>query len=367
MAQAQHADEAVDLLDPYRAGLPADPANDDTYGFWSDYAYVLHTARRLTRSVEALERAIAGSQARGDLAETFSTLSNLSGVKGNLGRLDEALRDAERAQRLGERLGDVGGVPAGSVAVHLGLLNGAGGRLGSALTHFDAALELFERAGHGTWVTIARNHQANLLLQLGQAARAQQALPPDDVSLHRPTRSRRLVIAARIAQVMQHDPRPLLDEALAILGEAGDPYGRLLAGIDLLPLEAPARAAEHAAALEGQAHRIEYLAVAVKARWYRIEALCRAGRNDEAAALAREALAGLQAVKPWDMYLPEAWSIAHRALAATGQMQAAGDVVRMAQAWIAAAANDLPAEYRDSFMHRNAVNRAMLAIPVTGG
>jgi hypothetical protein len=107
--------------------------------------------------------------------------------------------------------------------------------------------------------------------------------------------------------------------------------------------------------------------VAVKARWYRIEALCRAGRHDEAAALASQALAGLEAVKPWDMYLPEAWSIAQRAFTGAGHARAAGDVVRTAQAWIAAAANDLPPEFRDSFMRRNAVNRAMLAMPVTAG
>jgi tetratricopeptide (TPR) repeat protein len=252
------------------------------------------------------------------------------------------------------------------VAVHLGLLNAAGGRLGGALRHFDAAIALFERAGHGVWLTIARNHQANLLLQIGQVARAQQALPPDDAALHRPTRSRRFVIAARIARVMQHDPRPLLEEALSVLGEAGDPYGRLQASIDLLPLESAAQAAEHALDLEAEAHRIEYLAMAVKARWYRIEALCRAGRVDEAATQASQALAGLEAVKPWDMYLPEAWAIAQRAFAAAGHAGPANQVVRGAQAWIGAAANDLPPEYRDAFMHRNAVNRTLLTLPVTG-
>lgn len=364
LAQGQHADEAVELLEPYRTGLPADPASDDTYGFWSDYAYVLHTARRLSRSVEALERAIAGSRARGDLAETFSTLSNLSGVKGNLGRLDEALRDADSAQRLGERLGNVGGVPAGSVAVHLGLLNAASGRLGSALRHFDEALGLFEGAGHGTWLTIARNHRANLLLQLGQVARAQQALPPDDERLHRPTRSRRLVIAARIARAMQRDPRPLLDEAVALLGEAGDPYGHLLARIDLLALEPPEEAVEHAVQLELQAERIEYLAVAVKARWYRVEALCRAGKAAEAAALAAQALATLESVKPWDMYLPEAWVIAQRSFEAAGRLEAAQPVLRTARSWIAAAAGDLPPEYRDGFIERNPANRTLLAAAV---
>lgn len=366
LAQSGRADEAVSLLEPYRAGLSEDPGNDDTYAFWSDFSYVLHTARRLSRSVEALEHAIAGSQARGDLAETFSTLSNLSGVKGNLGRLDEALVDAERAQRLGERLGEVGGVPAGSVEIHLGLLHAAGGHLGQALRHFDAALAMFTQAGQGTWVTIASNHRANLMLQLGQITRAQQALSADDESVHRPTRSRRLVIASRIASALQHDPRPLLNEALMMLGEHGDPYGRLLAAIDGLHLAEPAEAEQQAGALEGEAERIEYLAVAVKARWYRIDALRRGGRLQQASQLAHQALAGLARVKPWDMYLPEAWWIAHRVFSDSGEAPAANSVLATAHAWIATALHDVPAEFHDSFTQRNLINRALLSMAVTG-
>jgi DNA-binding SARP family transcriptional activator len=365
LAQSQRADEAVALLEPYRAGLPDDAGDDDAYGYWSDFSYVLHTARRLGRSVQALERAIAGSEARGDLAETFSSLSNLSGLKGNLGRLDEALHDAERAQRLGARLGEVGGVPAGSVEIHLGLLHAAGGQLGRALGHFDAALALFAKAGQGTWASIAGNHRANLLLQLGQVTRAQQALPPEGATAHRPTCSRRLVIAARIAAALSHDPRPLLDEALAALGEPGDPYGRLLAAIDTLPLAEPGLAAARAEALEAAAEAIEYLALAAKARWYRIDALRRGGRVDEAATLARQALAALATVKPWDMYLPEAWWIAQRVFAAQGETAAADRALRRSHEWIAAAAREVPAAFRDSFLQRNPVNRTLLTLAVT--
>jgi DNA-binding SARP family transcriptional activator len=359
LAQAGRANEAVELLEPYRAGLPEDPGHDESYGFWSDFSYVLHTARRLSRSVEALERAIAGSQARGDLAETFSTLSNLSGVKGNLGRLDEALVDAERAQRLGERLGEVGGVPAGSVEIHLGLLHAASGHLGEALRHFDVALAMFAQAGQGTWTAITRNHRANLLLQLGQVTRAQQALPTDDETPHLLTRSRRLVIASRIAGALEHDPRPLLGEALALIGDRGDPYGRLIAAIDALRLADPAEAEAQARTLEAEAEQIEYLAVAVKARWYRIDALRRGGKLGQACTLASQALGALPRIKPWDMYLPEAWWIAHRVFSECGETPAATEVLATARAWITNALREVPAEFRDSFIERNPVNRAL--------
>src|SRR5207237_6176038 len=136
------------------------------------------------------------------------------------------------------------------------------------------------------------------------------------------TRSRRYIIAARIEEAAHHDPRPLLEHALAILGDAGDPYGKLLAEMDLLHLEEPAEAVRHALELEARAERIEYLSMASKARWYRVDMLRRAGRGEEASALARQALADLPHVRPWDMYLPEAWWIAHRAFGANGETQA---------------------------------------------
>jgi len=365
LAQGQRAEEAVDLLEPYQSGLSTDPADDDAYQYWSDFSYVLHSARRLGRCVAALERAIAGSEARGDLAETCSQLSNLSGVEGNLGRFDAAMADAERAQRLAGRLGDVGGVPAGSIEIHLGLLHAAGGRLGRALSHFDSAAEMFSKAGQGTWVMIARNHRANLFLLLGQPARARHALPLDDEAAHGPTRSRRCVIAARIEEAAQHDPRPLLAQALAILGDAGDPYGKLLAEMDLLRIEEPAAAVRHALALETQARRIEYLSMASKACWYRVDALRRAGRTGEASVLARQALAELAHVRPWDMYLPEAWWIAHRAFDASGETPAADAVLATARRWIAEAMSDVPPAFVDGFRQRNATNRALLTGPLT--
>jgi hypothetical protein len=362
LAQGQRADEAVALLEPYEAGLSDDIADDDVYQYWSDFAYVLHSARRLGRCVAALERAIAGSQSRGDFAEAYSLLSNLSGVKGNLGRFDEALADAERARRLGERLGSIEGVPAGSVEIHLGILSSAHGRLGTGLAHFDAAHAMFAKAGQGTWKMITGNHRANVLLLMGQFARARQALPADDEALHTPTRSRRLVIAARIEAAAQHDPRPLLAQAIAMLGENGDPYGKLLAEIDQLRLEEPAQAVRHALALEAQGRRIEYLSMASKACWYRVDALHRAGRIEEASALATQALADLARIRPWDMYLPEAWWIAHRALSANAEHEAADALLATARAWIAAAIEDLQSEYREAFTQRNPVNRALLTL-----
>jgi tetratricopeptide (TPR) repeat protein len=361
LAQAQRAAEAVALLEPYQTGLPDDPADDDTYRFWSDMAYALQAANQRARCAAALERAIAGGEARGDLAEVLTNLSNLSGVKGNLGRLDAALVDAQRAQRLSERLGDVAGIPAGALHIHLGLLSACSGRLGSALRHFDSAHELFVKAGQNTWVAVARNHRADVLLNLGQVARARQALPADDPALLRPTRARRLIVAARIERALGHSPLPLLTQSIAVLGDVGDPYMRLLAQIDALRAQEPAEAAEAALELEAHARRIEHLAVATKARWYRADALRRAGRIDDALALVRLARADFASTQPWDMYIAETWSIERRAALDAGDADAARGALRAALAWIEVALGDVPDEFRDSFRHRNPINDALLA------
>src|SRR5438067_792973 len=102
-----------------------------------------------------------------------------------------------------------------------------------------------------------------------------------------------------------------------------------------------------------------------KARWYRVDMLRRAGRSEEASALARQALAELPHVRPWDMYLPEAWWIAHRAFGANGETQAAEAVLVDARRWIAEAMRDVPQPFVDGFRQRNAVNQALLARPLT--
>jgi len=362
LAQAQRADEAVSLLEPYQAGLADDPGADEVYRFWSDFAYVLQLAQQRSRCADALERAIAGGQARGDFAEVMTNLSNLAGVKFNLGRVDAALVDAERARAMIERLGEVGGVPAASLEIHLGLLRAATGALGPALAHFNAACDLAARAGHGTWVMVAQNHRATTLLQIGQTARARQALPADDPAALTGVRARSLIIASRIERALEHSPLPLLERALVLLGDSGDPYTRLQAQIDSLRAQDGAQAALLGAALESSARRIEHLALACKARWYRVDALRRAGALDEALALANVALRAQSETQASDMYPPEAWWIAHQAFSAAGDRAASAAVLRTAVAWIEAAAADIPPEFVDSFRQRNPVNRALLTL-----
>jgi tetratricopeptide (TPR) repeat protein len=258
----------------------------------------------------------------------LTNLSNLSGVKGNLGRLDAALVDAQRAQRLSERLGDVAGIPAGALHIHLGLLSTCSGRLGSALRHFDAAHELFAKAGQNTWVAVARNHRADVLLHLGQVARARQALPADDTALLLQTRARRLIVASRIERVLGHSPLPLLTSRLRCSARSASRTCACRPRSMRCARRTRPKPPRRRSSSRPKRARIEHLAVATKARWYRADALRRAGRIDDAVALVRLARAEFATTQPWDMYIAETWAIERRACLDGGDADAARAALR---------------------------------------
>ena len=76
------------------------------------------------------------------------------------------------------------------------------------------------------WIAVASNHKAQFLLELGQFARARQALeyerPPID---H--VRARAATVAARIERALGHSGRTPIDNALALLGPGADPHVRM--------------------------------------------------------------------------------------------------------------------------------------------
>jgi hypothetical protein len=90
------------------------------------------------------------------------------------------------------------------------------------------------------------------------------------------------------------------------------------------------------------------------------QAALRAGREDLAAAHAQTALRMFEEVEPFELYRAEVWLVAARALRSR-QPALAASVVEQARAWVRATARErVPAEYRDSFLRHNPVNRELL-------
>jgi hypothetical protein len=176
----------------------------------------------------------------------------------------------------------------------------------------------------------------------------------------RATRGRRLLVEARLERAAGRSGRAKIQQAVDLLSE-GEPYMLLLAQLDATH-DMPAHdAAALCAGLQARAEEIEHFGVATKVQLLRANHLLRAGEAQAAAAAFHSAQPFDGAVGPWDMYLPEAWWIGFQIFDAAEQPSAALAALRSAVAWINDnALPEVPPEFQDGFLNRNAINRSIL-------
>ena len=230
-----------------------------------------------------------------------------------------------------------------------------------ALQRLDAALACFERDKQSLWTAVASNHKAQLLIELGQFARARHTLdyerPPVDM-----TWARRCNIAARIDRQLGQSGQPQMQLALTSLPAGADPHVRMHVLLDELDGHDPAAKAQRCEQVLQMATQLEFAGVVMKARLLHAHALSRSGQVEAAASEMRGIVPQIDDVQPSDLYLGEAWWIAAQVFEASGD----GDHALMALArgaqWVRRVAlPHVPEEFRDSFLQRNATNRALLA------
>jgi len=356
LAQQGRADEAEALLAPFEAEVTRGPVEQRGH-YWADLAYVLNSARRLRRTADALERAIECARELGDLAELATLTTNLATVHGNLGHAEQAHEAALRARALQVELGEADGPTGGVIESHVGLYAAQLGQYGGALQAFERAQAGFRRDGQALWIAVCANNLAAALIDLGQFARARKALdyaPPPVPHVA----ARGALLAARIARQLGSSPAGELRRA----ADAGPDYyiGALLElerAESLDPAEALACCEEVRRAAEAR----EYGGIAMKASLLAARAALQAGDIDSARAR-WDAVHALRArLQPADCYPPRADAIGRDILRAIGDEAGAAQRLAAAVAWIREVAlPHVPDGYRDSFLHRNPVNRALL-------
>ena len=361
LAQGGRAIEGLSVIEPFRELVEREGNAEQKGRFWADYAYVLNTARRLRDTAVALGRAIENARSLGDLAELATLTSNLATVKGNLGHVDEALDLAQRALGLQAQLGTTDGPTGGVVETYVGLYCGMVGRYREALERLDSAISRFQRDGQKLWIAVASNHKAQFLIELGQFARARQTLeyevPPVES-----VQARGGTVAARIDRALGQPGEPALRNALEILNRGGDPHVRMHALLDEAVRLEPQLAVTRCDEVMRMAGELEFVGVSMRAGLLRALALHRADQSAAAATLLRELLPRLDRVQPADMYLPDAWWIAAQAFDACGASDDATMAVAHGTRWIRQVARlHVPEAFRDSFLHRNPTNVALLA------
>jgi len=235
------------------------------------------------------------------------------------------------------------------------------GRYGEALELLDSALARFERDGQKTWIAVANNHKVCLLMQLGQFARARQALGYEVPSVES-VRARGVALAARLDRALGQADDGGLQRALDILQRGGDPHVRVQALLDEAERLDPAPAVARCDEVLRIAQSLEFGGVVVRAGLLRAQALHREGRSDESATELRAILPRLDKTVPADMYLPDAWWIAAEVFDACGASDEAVMALAQGTRWIKQVAlPHVPEAFHDSFLQRNPTNRALLA------
>lgn len=361
LAQAGRSAHALAIIEPYRALVEGDATAEQRGRFWADYAYVLNCARRLRDTGLALQQAIDNAKAIGDIAELATLTSNLATVQGNLGHIDDALALAQLSLALQAQLGATEGPEGAVVETYAGLYCAMAGRYSEALRHLESALACFVRDKQLVWIAVAANHKAQCLIDLGQFARAQQALAYEPPSLDH-VRARGATIAARLERAQGHSGHTQMQQALRSLTTGADPHVRMLVMLeDAIGSDAEAAVSRCDVVLE-QALQFEFAGVALKARLLRADALRRAGRNDEAAASMRKIAQQLDRLQPADLMVGQAWWLAAQVFDAAGDGGQALIALGQGAHWVRQIAlPHVPPEFRDSFLQRNLSIRALLA------
>jgi len=362
LANSRRAPQAVAMLQDARVGFEQSHELLQRYKFATDFGHALGQAGRWGEAIGVITSAIELSEQLGDVAEKIVNLTNLSGALAYVGRMAEAVVHGERSRALRDRVGIAVGAPMAHNDMTLGMLYVALGRYREALQAFEQAGTHFRAGGAPMWSAVNENHRALALLHLGQAARALKLLTPDD-TLPRSTRARRLTIRARAEQARGRSGAALLQAALELLGAEGSVALRIGAELDLARELAPDEAVALSRRLCAEAQHAGLLALAQNARVREVDALMRANDGTAAAAQAQAMLEHLAGCHPSDLYVAEAWWVAYRALQGSAHTrEQARQAMQCGVAWIQeTAARHVPGEFRDSFLNRNPLNRALLA------
>lgn len=360
-------------------------------------------------AVRSMYRAVALAETSGDMVAQHRAVAALAAALSNAGRTAEAEPQFVRSLELAKR----GGVPTEIVeaALELATLYQATGHIADARQASDLADEVaarheldadalwpwmplkrvrlaLQQAAYGeavagldhagavlaermpSWSIALDNVATALWMQLGQWARAHRssqaalaraagALPLYAAQAHA------LAATLNLDQGRVAPAQALLDDARQRLGT-----GNVRAGLHLalvrLRLLPPDQALAAARAGADQARRGGWLGIALDAEVLACEAALHAADPAAALAHAQAALGLFETVEPAHLYRGRVWLAAARAFTAADDARTRG-LVQQATQWVQASAlQHVPAEFRDSFLRRNAVNRALLALAAGG-
>ena len=373
LAMAGRFDEALPRLRAAEAWVDAHAGSNSAAEFWGNVAAVLDNLGRPAEAQRYHQRVIEATRARDDHSFLATARANLAVSRLNAGDVAGARNQLVLAQQLVSSY-ELHGTSTGFIAALQAQTARAMGRYAEALAWCDSAEAVLASAGAG-WLPVVQMHRAQILLDLGQPARAQQTLVGIDIeALPARLQARHGGLFARLQLALGQDASGALDKALAKAPTAGWPELRLGLRIERAALLPPAERID-------QLFAIAHGALQLGLRGVALAALLRLCAHAGDATTAREALQAIQAVEadqaeaasnagadagvkagiePNNLYRAERWLGPALALATSGDMARAAEIAQAGWAWVLETAeHQVPESFRDGFLHRQPVNLAL--------
>lgn len=359
-------ERAVEALVPFEAALGwvrAHAADDVRCEFHGNLATTYDRLCRFDDAVVHHREASRLAQQLDQYGNWAVCLSNFASNRTRTGALAEADGLLEQARRVYAQAAEPSAI-AGYVAIEHCVVHRQLGRYARALREIDDGLEHLRRFAPG-FEPVILAHRATCWAHLGQWARLDQTIDEIEQCTVPSRTAVRVALLRRSADVALRRPSDAasLEAALARI-EAGttlDFRHAVQGELALLQADAPALAMLEAVAEEaaGLGHLMTLLPTTARAAGLALDL------GDGARALrhasAAWALAGR--TESYVLYPLEPWWHVARVFEALGDTGAAATVCQRALAWIdAALAQQVAPEFRDSFLHRNPVNRDLLAL-----
>jgi DNA-binding SARP family transcriptional activator len=371
LSSVQRSAEALALLEPLQPWVDTSAEPHDRAEYYLALGFALDFASRLTEAVRALEAASQIARDAGLRAALADATSNLATAHAKLGRVRRAAELGQQALELMRGDETVSGRPLQTQALLAHRLRDAG-RYAEALPLFEEALAHFRSAKASLWTSATAHRLALAWLQLGQYARAQRLLA-DDPGDPQP-RSRAMWAACR-AELARLGGPAQRGEALSQIRLALDtmkpwPDDGTFRVITLFAtaIVAPEEGEPLATELAAWANARERFGLALGAH---VRAAACALAQDAARRALPHVEAALRLAADFEtdsMYRGELWLVAAQVYAAAGEPQLAERTLAEGCAWVRELAeHHVPAEFRDSFLNRNPVNRELLRLQSRSG
>lgn len=361
LGDARRTAEGVRVLEPLVDTVQHRPDDEAKWEFHEAYALALDYDGQLRSAAaqwQACER-LARVLQRPDL--TWRSVSNGAATLGKLGRMAEAVQRSRQAFGLARTLGEAGRVRLLQMQLpHAGRLRDAG-CYAEALPLLEACVEGLREEGSDSDAALAEQRLAVLVMQLGQPARAVSLLAPERPRAPAGVRSFRRVLQAELARLTGGEALAAVREALALVPRPDDIFHRMacLYATAIVPAEEADTMAQDLVAWATARDR-QGLRLAAHAR-AALGAL-RLGEPERALPHVAAGRALVADFRPDSFYIGELWWHGARAFDALGRREEADAVAREGAAWVRALAREqVPPAFVDSFLHRNPVNRELLA------